>query len=371
MKYYCSDIFQNIYIDLHNDDSIDVAPCCQADIRTVLVKDFDFSKDVGLSQMRNTVRAGGKDPRCHVCWSMEELGGTSRRMTVPQRDDRVEMRSLDINTTWACNLACIMCGPHNSSTWAKELGIREIYDTGRVALRQMGRSFQKRNKFWDHLDFNRVDSVHFNGGEPLINSNHRDILESIRDQGDLSQVSVSYNTNATQPVDESTISLWNQARSVKLYLSIDAINSAFEYIRWPANWHQVQENIRQIQNQVGSTVEIGVNFTLGCYNVLEMVDVYQWYRSNIFQKQQYKLDQGVDNFNWQIAQDFDLCFLNDTARAAAIASLSAVPRFNSLIDYLSKNQHRDDRWIDHLQEIDQRRGTNWRQNLKIATYYNH
>jgi len=183
--------------------------------------------------------------------------------------------------------------------------------------------------------------------------------------GSLDQAAISYNTNGTQIPDRSVMDLWQQARLVKIYFSVDAVAKAFEYIRWPASWNQVARNIEQMKADCPSNVMFGINATVGCYNVFEMAAVWSWFDRELATNR----EGDRSDFVWQPANGFDVGNLDHHLRDRAAQSLPAVPVFDSLRKELSYPGETDDAWHDAFDQIDRRRGTNWRQALRVATYY--
>ena len=168
---YCLDAWHNLYIEPVNHDQIRIAACCQSQMNLETSHTFDFVHNDFLGEIRRDLSSGIQSPECDSCWRIEAAGGRSRRHSVmeeyDQPDCQVDLQSLDINVTWACNLACVMCGPTWSSTWAKELSLPA------TRLIDLGRSHQRSNDWLDRMDFSRISRVHFNGGEPLLNHDHR------------------------------------------------------------------------------------------------------------------------------------------------------------------------------------------------------
>ena len=360
---WCPDIFKSLYIEPVNRDEINVGPCCQSRHNVVPIKSFNFGSDTVLHRLRQESLSGVKSPECWRCWQAEKISGSSRRTQMiteypSNTSDNPEILSLDINVTWACNLACVMCGPKWSSTWATEIDSHDLLSIGRANL--------PSNPYMDILDIDHVRRVHFNGGEPLINRNHKDVLKRFDDKNLLEGLAVSYNTNGTIYPSDDTIELWSRARLVKLYFSIDATGPAFDYIRYHAHWEQVRSNISRMVQQLPSNVMFGVNLTVGCYNIFEITDVVDWFDSELSTNR----EGDVSDFSWNTANGFDAMKLNCGAREAASAHLRSHRYFSGLAEQLSKDsQKQEDSWITKFEEIDRRRGTNWRQSLTVANYY--
>ena len=364
---WCPEIYRSVFVDRINDDKIRVAPCCQAQSKIEMVNTFNFDTSEYLNELRQQFANNEKPPACDSCWKAEELGHKSRRQgaieffNISTPNTNVVLEGLDHSATWACNLACIMCDPTNSSTWATELNYTK------TQLLDIGRQYQKSNNFLDKFDLSGIKKVHFNGGEPLINNDQSRLLNYLEEQGVLENAFISYNTNGTIMPDNKIINLWKKARLVKLFFSIDGTDSAFEYVRWPGNWIDVSENLLKMKNQLSGNVMFGFNVTVGCYNLFEIADVYRWFAQHL----QYNREGDKSDFNWQFANNFDIKHLNQSAKISAIECLESIPQLQGIVKYIQStlNCVENNAWIEKLNVIDQRRGTSWKKSLQIGKYY--
>jgi uncharacterized radical SAM superfamily Fe-S cluster-containing enzyme len=168
-----------LFVDRINDDKIRIAPCCQANSSVENLDQFNFNTNLYLNSIREQFDNNLQAAECNRCWNDEKLGKKSRRQSAIEffsaeyPDKIVKLESLDHSATWACNLSCIMCGPDNSSTWAKELNLTADQ------LQMMGRKYQKKNNFLSNLDLTAIKKIHFNGGEPLINNDQLSLLQQL------------------------------------------------------------------------------------------------------------------------------------------------------------------------------------------------
>ena len=142
---WCPEIYRSVFIDRHNDTHVRIAPCCQADTKMENVDDFAFESSAYLNDLRKQFDLDRQPVACNACWNVEKHGHKSRRQSAieffqdSKPDYEVKLQGIDHSATWACNLACVMCGPHNSSLWATEKNLNKN------DLTQLGRSFQKNN----------------------------------------------------------------------------------------------------------------------------------------------------------------------------------------------------------------------------------
>jgi len=364
---WCPEIYRGVFIDRHNDTHIRVAPCCQAQSQLESVDTFNFETSPYLTRLRDQFDHGKQPVECNNCWKVEKLGHKSRRQSAIEFFDistptsTVVLESLDHSATWACNLACIMCGPLSSSTWATEL------DYTKSELIDIGRQFQKSNNFLDKLDFANIKKIHFNGGEPMLNNDQTRLLENLEQQKVLRNTFISYNTNGTIMPNDKIINLWSKARLIKLFFSIDGTDSAFEYIRYPGKWNEVHNNLLEMKKQLPSNVMFGFNVTVGCYNIFELAEVYHWFSQHL----QSNREGDTSDFNWQFASNFDIKNLNHSAKISAIQRLESIPQLQGIVKYIKSTVDcvENNQWIDKLNSMDQRRGTSWRTSLQIGKYY--
>jgi len=363
---WCPEIYRSMFIDRYNRDHVRVAPCCQAVPGVEKVADFNFATSPHLIQLRERFNRGEKPYECNRCWHTEDLGNRSRRQgaieffQLTEIDQSVSLQSIDYNSTWACNLACVMCGPESSSLWATQQNL------SKGQLLKIGKYFRNQNNFLDKLDVATVKKIHFNGGEPLLNNDHADMLIKLEQQDVLKNTQISYNTNGTIMPSKKTIELWSKSRLVKLYFSIDAVGPAFEYIRWPGVWSQTCKNMLDMKNDLPSNVIFGFNSTVGCYNVFEMEDVWNWFDQNISTNR----EGDASDFCWQIAHKFNPGYLSLDIKNLAIAQLKSIPSLDGIVRYLESHiTHKEDlKWVQYLSGLDSVRGTDWASSLKIAKY---
>jgi hypothetical protein len=361
---WCPEVYRGLFIDKHNNDHVRVAPCCQAESDIEPADTFDFVSSPYLNQYRQQFDRNERAPGCHRCWQAEDVGLRSRRQSAIEFynmpvNRTVLLEGIDHSATWACNLACIMCSPFSSSTWAAELSITH------QELHRIGRSFPKYNSYLNQLDLTNVKKLHFNGGEPLRNSEHMELMHQLQEQGNFGNVLLSYNTNGTTMPSTKTVDMWAQARAVRIYFSIDATDSAFEYIRYPAKWSEVADNMLKMRDQLPGNVMFGINVAVGCYNIFETVDVLSWFKTHLATNR----EGDNSNFTWQSVHGYHTKYLSERATIAAIEYINTTPELSELVAHIQLEHDPTNSWITKLDQIDKRRGTNWRNTLRIGQYY--
>ena len=265
----CYDAFKNINIVIE-ENQLAISPCCVSPVKTV--DTIDFKNNSYLTQIREEWNSGKFPSACGYCKKAEASGAPSRRQSVTQwyRDHDsdntdVDPIRLDYWTGDLCNLACVICGPYNSSRWKQELLIP-------IQSRQV-----IVNKFWRSMDLTNLKFIHFNGGEPLLSKEHVEFLKEIPNK---SQVGINYNTNATVLPDQYLIDLWSEFRLIQLDFSIDDIGARFEYQRYPAKWSELVNNLHWFIDNAPHNCMFAVNTSVGILNHANVDNLTHWLEEN-------------------------------------------------------------------------------------------
>jgi MoaA/NifB/PqqE/SkfB family radical SAM enzyme len=185
------------------------------------------------------------------------------------------LQYLDINIDYTCNLACVTCGPNLSTTWRNELKIKGV--DVRPDLDQFIDNYLK------DLDFSQLKEIRFWGGEPFLTNTHKKILEFIATRADTSSIKLMYNTNGTRIIDNDIKQLIEKFKFARISFSIDAIGDKFEYIRYPAKWKEVEENLMWWKNNLPHNSMLSLTVTASLLNVLDLNSVFDWHAQNFSQ----------------------------------------------------------------------------------------
>lgn len=167
-----------------------------------------------------------------------------------------------------CNLKCVMCSPENSSRYDDY----EILFPGSRSTTSAGEALPRcdvaaRLK----QTLKHVELLVFRGGEPLINPNHPEVLNTLIRDGRAGSVALIYNTNGTHLPDQLK-EYWSQFKSVCVWVSIDGLAEVNEFIRYPSSWKQIEQNMIKLDAWAEKIPALawGVTSTLQAYNALEL-----------------------------------------------------------------------------------------------------
>ncbi len=265
--------------------------------------------------VRKMMMAGEMPPSCLKCFKEESSGHRSKRQwesskwideigleeimegynpdtgTVPPR-----VRYVDLRLGSKCQLACVMCSPHDSSTWVKEY--RDIYprlknprlrkseewekDSGKLAWAGGSYAWHKKNPaFFDELrtQYPYLKQLYWAGGESLIMKEHYEILQELIEQGHASNIELRYNSNGLD-WDTHLFDLWKHFKNVIFHFSLDSIGDINHFIRWPSPWRKVKSQLRKMDNYPHGNLRLTSAVCITLLNIFYLPDMIQWKLEN-------------------------------------------------------------------------------------------
>lgn len=259
-------------------------PCCK--YTTSVAKSLaEYQNSSELAEIKTQFLAGQRPAGCEFCWNDEDAGLPSKRQLDNQRlfndhsidDPRLKVLSLSFGNS--CNLACVICDSYSSSTW--------ITESKKLLGKFPNIKIYDHHRFYQDADFiNKIKQastglshVEFPGGEPFLAGldQHLDFLDFLISCG-CENTSLHYMTNATVFPGDQFWSRWSKFKNVDIQLSIDGVESQFEYCRWPAKWTQVQENIQQYisRQQQESNLQLSISHSVSIFNVYYLPEFTRW-----------------------------------------------------------------------------------------------
>jgi len=344
---------------------------------------------------------------CEYCKHTEDAGGTSDRkhnlqqqsgtwLTPPELLEDPTLTSvsptmLEVYFKNTCNMKCIYCGPHFSSQWEEE-------------NRKFGKSFQSNTPFdvkeaqfnpnydqmvaslWAYLsDNDRYKSLkryHILGGEPFLMSELDDSIEFWRTHPNPDLVfGVISNLNIPTKIFKKYVDQFeqlvmdNKIWKLQLTASLDCWGPEQEYVRTGLDLAQWEQNFELLLNKPWAVLSI--NSAISALTIKTMPELLKkintWNQGQVAKVYMHDRDwvaepilhsfstTGVFDDPYQFGPGvFDEDF-------KTILSLIDDPQtrdcMQGIVRQLNKST-RNSRKIEHLKkyldELDQRRNTNWR-----------
>ena len=94
------------------------------------------------------------------------------------------------------------------------------------------------------------------------------------------KITVKFQTNGTQPINEKYFDIIERFHLVKLNISLDGIQDRFEYLRWPANWNQVVDNMFKLRSTLPVNVMFYIEQTISIFNLYYLDELQAWMQRN-------------------------------------------------------------------------------------------
>ena len=264
-----------------------VYPCCHSNSPTEMGNLHDESlssiwSGEKLASFQDAFRSGKPEvlPHCKDCLYYESLEAKSWREVENKNwshlSSKVEQKEIDIDKPKSisirfsnlCNFSCRTCRPSTSTGWFKDA--KFLNPKGEY---QKIVSAPTEKPLMSQIDpfLDTFHHVYFAGGEPLMEIEHYEILESLAKRNP--NVELSYDTNLSilSLGKHSAIDLWRGFKKVNLSASVDGFGEQGEFIRKGLDWSLYLANWNKIKKELPH-VRMMMNFTLSIYNVFHVLD---------------------------------------------------------------------------------------------------
>ena len=318
--HYCIMPFVSLRVeDDKNKNSMGIRPCCHytnhAGDKFDNVDDYlnsDFLKNLQTQFLEGTELPKG----CGVCKRKEDMSRPSTR-TLNFKffgkivETKTNIRELDLLPSNTCNLTCYMCSPKFSSSVAAEYK--------KIGWIDSIHNFDKTDLVCDAISkFSGLDQIAIGGGEVFYLKNTTRLLTALVNS---KAKRVRMFTNATV-VKPEYISLLQKIPLLELRLSIDATGDLYEFIRYPANWQTVKDNLRIIKESLtnANLIMVPVIGPINVFGVFELIKLSQELDIPLM-----TFDIMTDYYGWNILTEQE----KDSVKTFLLANIKT----NNLTDY--------------------------------------
>ena len=336
MNVWCKDPFVHIDIVVEN-DKVRYYPC------NVYQQWFT---DANFIEIKNSLSSGRWASGCDFCKVAEASGLPSRRIGVNKLRENLDIeqgiQSIGLRYGTLCNSTCLICDETRSSAWATQkiknsIPIHSQFKYNKSLMPDIKELLSK-------FDLSKIKHIEFHGGEPLMNSYPWDTLNLL----DKKELAVKINTNGTVWPDK--MADFATCKSTEIMFSIDDIDQRLEYLRPPAKFDIILENIQKSKKLKFKT---SCTYTMSSLNVYYLPEFFNWalrvFGINIYG--QHLFDGGK----------FALYNLSPYAKKAIEEKFLKFPQFNKLLgtalNEIKKPQLFDDSNIRSIAQSDKFKNT--------------
>lgn len=274
-----------------------MVPCCEAQeipLNNPGETALESWNNENYKELRRALAEDERPERCEVCWHNEDSGIVSNRQqwekdnwnefseVIEVNDDYSVSNSpkwIELKVSNFCNLKCIMCSTHSSYKRVNDLDIITKYqkDGHETKLLRPTTLFNSLNE-WPEL-WESVHTLQFTGGEPIINKEHYDLLESIP-QHLKSGIKLRYASNLSyiKFKQYDLVKIWNEFQSVNIKISMDGVGDVYNFIRQDGDWDNVYSNMLALNDE--PTIDVAAGITVQAHNVFHMPEFYDFWKTS-------------------------------------------------------------------------------------------
>lgn len=284
---YCSMIHGGLHLDFKSDlthNQTVIQHCCLRKDKYLVRTDHDFWRNQQLESLRSVNKNNTWHPGCQNCKRLEDANIVSFRQGMNQglnifgNTDLSGPARIDLMFDISCNLACRTCGPESSTYWQKHLKDNGQWHKPISAPRKKNEVIQALSS----LDLSNLRQLVFCGGETLLGQEYWDVADWLADHvpNAKQQLTLCFQTNGTQSIQEKNFEIIEKFHLVKLHISLDAVEDQFDYLRWPASWNQVVDNILKSKDFLPGNVMFVIEETVSIFNLYYLDRLQSWTEKN-------------------------------------------------------------------------------------------
>jgi len=255
-----------------------------------------------MEQIRQDMMEGKRIQGCEYCYKLEDVGKPSPRTAKYnekfQKTAHVKKIDLKLRIGGShCNLGCFMCIPYNSSFRRQELkqsGIdaewntldnsnlteEEMNDGIGYTIENNAKNVSTR-RFDEIVDnvlenIDKVNSIKFIGGEPVIIPRMWEIMDRIPDEN-AKDIKIRFQTNLTNLSfnNHSIFNIPDKFKGLTMDISADHFGKKLSWVRYPIDVKQFEKNLVDAKEHLS-----GIACTVNLLNVNDLFEIRDYYRDN-------------------------------------------------------------------------------------------
>ena len=290
---FCPLPFNHIYIKPSNTASV----CCGFNSSRVPLRDIstypalkDHLETPMLKDIQQKMLKGEKVNGCETCYHAEKHGYKSMRQKeiedwMPRRDQsgspftevetqNKKLQFIEITFGNYCNLACRTCGSDLSHSWIEDT--KKLHREGKFWSSHKVYERIDIKREWSDEDFADVERIKITGGEPMLHPDFYKFLESMKED----KIECFIFTNASFVPKKKLLNALLKFKKIQIFLSVDAIGDAQEYIRHNSVWKTTDDSARtwlQWMKDNHESVTVSWGPTWSILNAPYIREICQWW----------------------------------------------------------------------------------------------
>lgn len=326
---------------------------------------------------------------CGKCWDREEKTGFSPRLIF--QDFPLELRemfnddgtykggnyrhlSLGLNIFGNyCNLECYECIPTNSSSrmvaskklddkWSKIHGgpSRHVEPHQNSDVKKVDPEWFSKivSNILDHA--HAIDELSFCGGEPALMKSHFEILDALVLSGHSQHINLNYTSNMTI-MNLSVLKKYiDQFKSTMIQWSVDGLKAENSWLRYPTDWDKMMVNVREVKKYLekNNKGRLRATMTPSLFGIMGFAKLCRWLYLGGFIPSMIDIDV-VNNITFKsILHQRHLPNELKEQISDKIEKLS--PSLHKSL-WMDRDEEKFQLALEYATDLDNSRGTNWKE----------
>jgi sulfatase maturation enzyme AslB (radical SAM superfamily) len=247
-----------------------------------------------------------------------------------------------------------------SSKWYRDHYLATVKPTSNISFPEYVRNYdyvrdsfaEENTNLWPTLKEWGKKMVYYDlyGAEPLLIAPLLEMLRHNHDIGVSKNQQIHINTNGTVWHDDFN-ELFGSFQRVEIGISIDGIEEKFEYMRYPAKWDLILENLKKYQelSLKYPNIEISVCITVSLLNVYYVAEFMNFFH-------QSGIDCSVNIVNSPSYLDMRIVTTEvkkkiiDKLSSSSYPSVLLTQNANSIINFLKLEHHQSQQLMQEFWE---------------------
>ena len=289
------------FVHLATHPNGDVTPCCESHLLpTNGNKKLDLNNNTideirnseSFLELKKSFKENKKHKSCSICWDRESNGIESRRERENKKHgvnqitrgyflEKQPLLNVELRLGNICNAKCLICQPHSSSKWNEDVDVLKkikfnvVGDYDKYVIEK---EWYRGDDLYSQLinNYETVNHLWFNGGEPTLIKEHYSFLQKLIDIGKSKNITLDYNINGSMVPDE-LIEIWKQFHHVGVTISLDDIGDRLYYSRFPTTFESVKKSIRKLEKH---DITYTLIPTISLLNIFNIINIYEYFQNN-------------------------------------------------------------------------------------------
>jgi|688.fasta_scaffold288005_1 sulfatase maturation enzyme AslB (radical SAM superfamily) len=183
---------------------------------------------------------------------------------------------LEIHVGNTCNLKCLTCCPRDSSMFLDE---DRRLNISNYRQKDFSYSEDQINEIFDFVNSHNIDILDLRGGESMLIPLIKNRLLSMPEKT-YKNTKLRVQTNGTL-YNEHWKNIFEKFHNIEIMISIDGFGPVNEYVRFPSNWVEIDENVDHFRSHNPGNMYI--NTVVSNISVLRLDELLAWcYEKNVY-----------------------------------------------------------------------------------------